>query len=195
MSERAPEAYTFTIVNFTTDRAEEREASLQTQMRLFKRDPQHGYAGLIHNQLIHLAEGRPLASEPAEVRVLHYGYTPSVWAHQRKDERLSMLLAAAEAEPENTFHHYNLGNHLKILKRYPEALEAFLRALPESGPFTSEWMPIAFCSAAFCAQSAGQPERAITLAERVLAEDPQLIDDQMRAAEAELRLQRYPQVI
>jgi len=190
-----PEAYEFTVVNFTTDRADEREASLQRQVRLFRRSPEHGYAGLIHNQLIHLSEGRPLRHWPAEVRVLHYGYTPSVWASQNKDARLSMLEEAAKAEPDHLFHFYNLGNHLKILKRYPEALEAFLKALPLQGEHEAEWLPIAYCSAAFCAQSAGLPEQALALAERALQDDPNLIDAHVRAAEAELRLKRLPQVI
>ena len=195
LGDEAPEAYEFTIVNFSTDRADEREASLQHQVRLFRRHEAHGYAGLIHNQLLQLKEERPLRAERAEVRVLHYGYTPSVWAAQRKDERLSMLEEAALAEPDHAFHHYNLGNHLKILKRYPEALKAFLRALPEAPPLTGSWMPIACCSAAFCAQSAGEPELALELASLALRDDPQLIDAHVRAAEAELKLKRYEQPI
>lgn len=196
LSAEGPEAYEFTIVNFTTDRAEETEASLQHQVRLFRRSPQHGYAGLIHNQLIHLTEQRPLLHWPAEVRVLHYGYTPTVWAQQNKNARLSMLEAAAEGQPHNPFPFYNLGNHLKILKRYPEALEAFLKALSLQGEdTTAEWGPIACCSAAFCAQSAGRPEQALSLAERALKGEPSLVDAQVRAAEAELRLERFPQVI
>lgn len=186
-----PEAYEFTIVNFTTDRADERESSLQHQVRLFKRSVNHGYAGLIHNQLLHLKEQRPLQHHTSVVRVLHYGYTPSVWAQQRKDERLSMLEAAAEAEPHHPFHFYNLGNHLKILKRYTQALEAFRRALSSEETIHAEWMPIACCSAAFCAQSAGLPEEAIELADYALRHDPTLIDAHVRAAEAELKLHRY----
>ena len=193
LSDQAPEAYEFIIVNFTTDRRHEGEASLQRQVRLFKRAPEHGYEGLVHNQLLHRAESRPLHSAPAPVRVLHDGYTPSVWTAQGKDARLEMLERAAHEHPDDRFHHYNLGNHLKILKREGEALEAFLRALPpdhDREGWTAEWAPLAGCSGAFCAMRSGQPEVALALADATLAHAPHLIDAHLRAAEALISLAR-----
>ncbi|MBM4293016.1 MAG: glycosyltransferase family 2 protein, partial [Deltaproteobacteria bacterium] len=177
----APEAYEFTIVNFSTDDADERAANLQWQVRLFRR-ALGAYGGVVHNQLAHAAEGRPLAAARAAARVLHYGYVPSVWAAQRKDARLALLERAAREE-RSAFSSYNLANHLKILGRHREALECFVAALP-SGPLTEEWMPIACCSAAFCASRVGLHEVAVALADVALAGEPLLLDAHLRRAEA-----------
>ncbi len=192
LSASAPEAYELTIVNFSTDDADERAANLQWQIRLFRR-ALGGYGGAVHNQIMHMGEGRPLTAARAPARVLHYGYTPAVWAAQKKDERLALLERAAREE-ESPFARYNLGNHLKILGRHREALDAFISSLP-SGPLEEEWMPIACCSGAFCASRAGLHEVALALTEQVLGERPLLLDAHHRRAEALGALGRHAEVV
>ena len=192
LGEGAPEAYELTIVNFSTDDADERAASLLWQVRLF-RVAVGGYGGAVHNQVMNRVEGRPLVSARAPARVLHYGYTPSVWAAQKKDARLSLLERAVREEG-SPFTYYNLANHLKILGRHREALEAFMTSLP-SGPLTEEWMPIASCSASFCASREGLYEVAAAVAEVALRERPGLLDALARWGEALGALRRHSEVV
>lgn len=198
LSDQAPEAYQFKIVNFTTDEARETEAGLQDQVRLFKRHPQHAYNGLVHNQLMYLDQKRNLHGPLTTIRILHYGYTPTVWKAQAKDLRLTLLIRAVEDQPDSAFVYYNLGNHLKILKRYEEAFINFTKAIPnaDDAPSALEIWQLSSCFlGAFCANQIGLYQEAIHLSNLAIHLDPHLIDAQVRKAEAQLSLKQYRPVI
>ncbi|MCA9557747.1 MAG: glycosyltransferase family 2 protein, partial [Myxococcales bacterium] len=148
----APDAYDFEVINYSTDRHRRSEAMLQRQIRLFRNRPNFRYSGHVHNQIADLASGWPLEGPPAPVAVEHFGYTPTVWAHQRKVERLTMLERAVREQPDSPFTHYNLANHLKILERFDEALSHYRACLDRlAGERSLEWHTMAAVMAAFCA--------------------------------------------
>lgn len=203
LSDPQLEALNFQILNFTTDRAIITEAGIIDQIRLFKNTPQHRYSGLVHNQLLNIAEDRPLVAQQTPLRVLHYGYTPSVWAAQNKDARIEMHERAVEQDPHNHFIRYNYGNHLKILKFYSEALEQFLLAIPPMSIFESMsaeeiqssseiiWGTSACFLGAFCANKIKRYDVSLSLIEEALCRRPHLIDAKLRGAEAHIGLKQY----
>ena len=194
LEEGGIDAYAFRIVNFTTDQALEHEAGLQDQIRLFRNTGYYGYSGLIHNQLQNLKTQTPLIGEFALIKVFHYGYTPSVWQAQKKDERLVLLEQAVAEDPEHLFAYYNLANHLKILNRHEEALTYFIACLPEEGPLDLNWHALACFSGAFCANQIKNHSMAIHLCDRILDSRPFLIDAHLRKTEAYLSLKSFSKI-
>ena len=186
-------AFDFTIVNYSTDDASESSAHFQKQVRIFRNKPNHRYAGLIHNQLVDTATGLVLNGPQVPVRVLHYGYTPSVWAAQNKAGRLEMLEKAIRDEPNSLFCHYNLANHLKILEEYARALAHYVPCF--DGDPEQVWVQMSFFSAAYCANQIGQHELAIECCEKLLEIRPEVADAHLRRAEALLGLERPDLVI
>ena len=201
------EAFNFIIVNFTTDRAIETEAGLLEQVRLFRNIPTHAYNGLVHNQLMNINEQRNLDGPIAPIRVLHYGYTPSVWRAQNKDARIEIHEKAVQEDPQNHFIRYNYGNHLKILKRYDEALEQFILAIPPMSLFAGippdvratmsemQWGLSACFLGAFCANKLKEHHIAISLIDEALTRQPLLADARLRGAEAYIALEQYQEAI
>ena len=187
------DAFEFQIVNFSTDDATEDNAHFQQQVRLFRNRPNHRYAGLIHNQLVNVETGEGLDGPFIPIRVLHYGYTPTVWAAQNKAKRLSMLESALAENPESLFCHYNLANHLKILGEHARALAHYAACF--DGDRERVWVQMAFFSAAFCANQIGKHTLAIECAEQLLETHPQVADAHLRRAEALLGLERPDLVV
>ena len=201
------EAFTFEIVNFTSDLAIKTEAGLLDQVRLFKNSPHHRYDGCVHNQLINLKTQEPLSQGKTKVQVLHYGYTPEVWAAQNKDDRIVLHERAIAEDPHNHFIRFNYANHLKILKRYEEALEQFILAIPPRSIFAGlshedclemtefNWGTSACFLGAFCANKLGAHDIALELCNEALERRPWLIDARLRGAEAYLALEQYDAAI
>ncbi len=197
------DAYTFEIINFTSDLAIKTEAGLLDQVRLFRNRPEHRYDGCVHNQLVNTNTQLPLSQEKSKVQVLHYGYTPEVWAAQNKDARITLHERAVAEDPNNHFIRYNYANHLKILKRYDEALKQFMLAVPPKSLFQGLsyeeclempeflWGTSACFLGAFCANKLKQYEIAIELCQEALERRPWLIDARLRGAEAYIALKNY----
>jgi glycosyltransferase involved in cell wall biosynthesis len=188
-----PVAYDFQIVNFSTEEASDESAHFQRQVRLFRNETYHRYAGLIHNQLMDTRTGEGLSGPFLPVRVLHYGYIPSVWAAQNKAKRLTLLERAIVEDPESLFCHYNLANHLKILGDHARALAHYVPCF--DGDLSLDWVKMSFFSAAFCANKLGQYELAIECSEKLLDTHPNVADAHLRRAEALMSLQRPDLVI
>lgn len=182
-----PDAYQFRIINYTTDRMIEAESSGLNQTRLFRNTPRFRYRCNVHNRLTDLETGLPVIGPVVDVRVHHYGYIPSVWSHQNKNARLTLLEAAVAESPDDPLCHYHLANHLKILERWGEALAHFERVVAVQDR-NQDWVQIAHFSAAFCASKHGRHDRALDLCDALLAADPWLADAHVRRAEALMAL-------
>ena len=186
-------AYEFEIVNYSTDDATEDSAHFQKQVRLFRNQKEHRYAGIIHNQLVNTNSGIGLEGPFLPVRVFHFGYIPSVWSAQNKAARLSMLEQALADNPESLFCHYNLANHLKILGNHARALAHYVACF--EGDIERPWVKMSFFSAAFCANKLGQHQLAIECTEKLLDTHPNIADAHLRRAEALLAMNRADLVI
>ena len=186
-------AFNFEIVNYSTEEMSDESAHYQKQVRLFRNRPTHRYAGLIHNQLVDTETGLGLSGPFLPVRVLHYGYIPSVWTAQNKAKRLTMLEKAIGENPDSLFCHYNLANHLKILGEYARALAHYVPCF--DGDLELEWVKMSFFSASFCANKIGQHDLAIDCAEKLLDTHPTIADAHLRRAEALMSMGRLDLVM
>jgi glycosyltransferase involved in cell wall biosynthesis len=199
-------AYALQVVNYTTDQKLASESHLFWQVRLFKNIPAHGYDRHVHNQILDLPSQTNLSGPQVHIRILHDGYTPSVWAKQKKDDRLQMLIAAVQADEADLFAHFNLANHLKILKRYDSALSHYqivVDACLQHGFLSTDfdlddrrnWFENAFYSAAFCANQCQRFDLGIQLCDQLLSFEPHLADPWQRKIEALFALKRFDLVM
>ena len=203
------EAYQLEIINYTSDRLIEEEAGVIKQTRLFRNRPYYRYGGLVHNQLRDQRNQSQLVGSVLPIRVHHYGYTPSVWAAQQKNDRIVLHERAVADDPDNRFIRFNYGNHLKILDRHQEALEQFILSIPpveETGVVEIDadgkrnisaelnWALSSCFLGAFCANRIENYQIALALTEEALTRAPDLVDASLRRAEALIELKRYQEV-
>jgi tetratricopeptide (TPR) repeat protein len=196
LSADGPAAYTFEVVNYSTDEMREDQANVFRQPRLIRNLSTLRYQGLVHNQLIDSSTGRAPKAEPAQVRVHHFGYLPAIWAEKNKGDRLSLLESAVAAEPERKLARYHLATHLKILERYEEALAEFMLVVDATQlPTDVEYRIMAFVSAAYCAGKLGRHKQSAELCEALLEHEPQFADAHLRRAEALIEMGRGAEVV
>ena len=196
--QQAPDAaaFAFQIVHFTSEERRIQEATLQWQVRLFRNLPHHRYEGVVHNQLINRESGEVLEGPQVPVQVFHSGYLPSVWQRQRKAERITLLEKAVAEHPSDPFVHFNLANHLKILRDFERAQEHYerSRALTEP-PVHLPWHLEAYYAGAFCASQLGKHEDALELCVQASEIAPQLLDIRLRRCEALAGLERHREAL
>ena len=192
---RAPStvfALSTTIFNYASDEHHETEMSVHEQIRIFRNHCSLRFIGRVHEQLIDSTNQRPIP-HPSTIKIDHFGYTPTIWQKQGKNERLGLYRDVLKETP-SPFAHFNLGIHLKILKQYEEALEHLIKALDPSISH-EEWWTNAAVTAAFCANELKQFELAVALADTALTYAPRLADALLRKAEALQGLQAHQRII
>ena len=196
--EQAPEAdaFAFQIVHFTSEERRVQEATLQWQVRLFRNLPRYRYEGVVHNQLLDHERGEVLEGPRLPVQVFHSGYLPSVWRRQRKAERITLLERAVDEHPSDPFVHFNLANHLKILRDFKRAGEHYGRSreLTEP-PVHLPWHLEAYYAGAFCASQLGAHEDALALCIQAEELAPKLLDIRLRRCEALAELGRHKEAL
>ncbi|MFC4100284.1 glycosyltransferase [Paenibacillus xanthanilyticus] len=127
------------VYNFAGDR-EDSPAVINPTIRLFRNDPQHRFAGRIHEQITPSIQARNPAAAfmLSDVRVNHYGYREEVIRRKNKTERNLLLLQETLKEnPNDPFHLYNIAVEWMRLGRVQEALEAFRTSRMTTDPKTS----------------------------------------------------------
>lgn len=126
-----PEAAGFSLI--CENRVGSRAAStcqLAPVFRLFRNHLGIHFEGMIHEQAIASAKRTGLETYSSDLRILHLGYMQEAIAQRNKRQRnLSLLQQQVQAEPENPFVHFNLGEALKLLSRPEEAEQHYRRAL------------------------------------------------------------------
>jgi glycosyltransferase involved in cell wall biosynthesis len=114
--------------------------------RFFPRRPTLRYVGAIHEDLVDLADLSNMQVHTAiDIRVVHYGYDPAVYAERAKDVRNMRLLERAHArEPHNARLLYYLGQQSYVGKRYPEAIGWFERFAERASGAPRFWLVDAY---------------------------------------------------
>jgi glycosyltransferase involved in cell wall biosynthesis/Tfp pilus assembly protein PilF len=121
--------FLFTIVNYLRDEGD--EAFVHSALRLFRRLPGVRYAGAVHEQVdLALATlGLPVARLVGP-EILHHGYRPSVMGERGKAERtIRLVQRELEREPNDPFHHFNLGNAHAAAGDHASAVAPLRRAI------------------------------------------------------------------
>jgi tetratricopeptide (TPR) repeat protein len=97
-------------------------------IRLFPNHPEIRYKGLIHEFPTVCDSPNGLEGHLAPVSIVHHGYLKDVVAARNKAERnLAIVREAAEREPEDPFHWFNLGSTAFMIGDFELAREALER--------------------------------------------------------------------
>ena len=82
----------------------------------------------IHEQLVRI-DGKPATSFHSGISVMHYGYIEGKTNLKDKTERnIELLLAIIEKEPDNPYHHFQIGSEYMSLQNYEKALTHLTKA-------------------------------------------------------------------
>ncbi len=99
-------------------------------IRIFPNHPEIRFKGMIHE--FPTIGGRPngLDAQVAPIEILHHGYVKEMVSGRDKAARnLAILKEASEREPDDAYHHFNLGTTYFLMGDYPAARDAFERML------------------------------------------------------------------
>lgn len=97
-------------------------------LRLFRNEPEHRFEGRIHEQIaVAICRKNPQAAfHVTDMIIHHYGYQTAIVERKDKVNRnLRLLQQAVEEEPEQPFHHYNLGVEYLRMGETEQALKTF----------------------------------------------------------------------
>lgn len=106
----------------------EQGATVNPVLRLFRNAPEHRFEGRIHEQIAAaICRRNPEAAfHLTDMIIHHYGYQTAVVEHKDKVNRnLRLLEQAVKEEPEQPFHHYNLGVEYLRVGEAEQALKTF----------------------------------------------------------------------
>ncbi|MCY6353847.1 tetratricopeptide repeat-containing glycosyltransferase family 2 protein [Clostridium sp. ZS2-4] len=102
--------------------------------RLFKNNYGYHYEGEVHNQLVNSNISMKGKIEP--IRIYHYGYlTKNMIAQNKRKRNISSIKEQIKKEPQNKYHHFNLGNEYNCLNEKEKALECYYKAYDEFKPY------------------------------------------------------------
>lgn len=112
----------------------ENETSKQLQtaviLRFFRNLPSMRYEGSIHEQIIPAIQRTGMPQFESKVRIIHLGYLKDTITERDKNHRnLGLLINQAEAEPQNPYTHFNLGQTHRMLGNFQEAERSFRQSL------------------------------------------------------------------
>ena len=116
----------FTVINFFNNRTSQ---SHFNQVRLFRKEPEIRYSGIVHNELLGCS-----STITAAVRVHHYGYDLDPKRMEAKFQRTSSLLKKRiQEEPEDFQHYHNLAVSYSMNRMPEEAADWGIKAIEISG--------------------------------------------------------------
>ncbi len=97
-------------------------------VRVFPNDPKIRYRGLIHEFATYYDDPNGLSGVPSPIGIVHHGYVKEVVESREKGARnLAIVKAAAEREPDDAFHWFNLGTTAFLCNDYETARDALER--------------------------------------------------------------------
>jgi len=97
-------------------------------IRVFPNDPKVRYRGLIHEFVTYDDDPNGLSGVPSPIGIVHHGYVKEVVEAREKGARnLAIVKAAAEKEPGDAFHWFNLGTTAFLCSDYATARDALER--------------------------------------------------------------------
>ena len=117
-----------TIRSRTMDGRGGETASEDTIRRVFRKSI-YRFKGIIHEQILPI---RPQELQEYFLPLVldHYGYLGTVFDQKKKNERnIRLLEKAVEKEPEDPYHHVQLGQSYRALKEYEKAVVCYEKAM------------------------------------------------------------------
>lgn len=133
------DVYAINIVNFVGDNGN--RIVENKHVRLYKNSGTYEYTRAIHEQITH-KENKNITVKLSDLIAYHSGYMEEVVKTKQKTNRNKKLINLQLKREKSGFDYYNLGNELKIEKKYEQALDAFVTAYKKKEDPFINWVPI-----------------------------------------------------
>ncbi|MGE6577809.1 tetratricopeptide repeat-containing glycosyltransferase family 2 protein [Paenibacillus xylanexedens] len=148
-------------------------------LRLFRNAPEHRFEGRIHEQIAAAICRRnsEAAFHVTDMIIHHYGYQTAIVEHKDKVNRnVRLLQQAVEEEPEQPFHHYNLGVEYLRVGEAERALETFGVARMGIDPAVTSYAHLLFKYEVRCLQHLNRWQEALDRIDAALELFPEYTD-------------------
>lgn len=135
------DGYLIEVVNFPDD---DEQQTISHHLAIFRNDPRHRYVGAIHEAISPsiVRAGGSVGYLP--IKVLHYGYDPSIRSRKRKRERnQTIILRELRKRPNDPMLNYYLAQEYSVAGEWEGAIKYYRRALWTVGSNPARFVPIA----------------------------------------------------
>ncbi|WP_405170967.1 glycosyltransferase [Paenibacillus sp. FSL H8-0280] len=148
-------------------------------LRLFRNAPEHRFEGRIHEQIAAAICRRnsEAAFHVTDMIIHHYGYQTAIVERKDKVNRnVRLLQQAVEEEPDQPFHHYNLGVEYLRVGEAERALETFGVARMGIDPAVTSYAHLLFKYEVRCLQHLNRWQEALDRIDAALELFPEYTD-------------------
>lgn len=148
-------------------------------LRLFRNAPEHRFEGRIHEQIAAAICRRnsEAAFHVTDMVIHHYGYQTAIVERKDKVNRnVRLLQQAVEEEPDQPFHHYNLGVEYLRVGKAKRALETFGMARMGIDPAVTSYAHLLFKYEVRCLQHLNRWQEALDRIDAALELFPEYTD-------------------
>ncbi|XOI99301.1 glycosyltransferase [Paenibacillus polymyxa] len=148
-------------------------------LRLFRNAPEHRFEGRIHEQIAAAICRRnsEAAFHVTDMVIHHYGYQTAIVERKDKVNRnVRLLQQAVEEEPDQPFHHYNLGVEYLRVGEAEQALETFGVARTGIDPAVTSYAHLLFKYEIRCLQHLNRWQEALNRIDAALELFPEYTD-------------------
>ncbi|WP_338707272.1 tetratricopeptide repeat-containing glycosyltransferase family 2 protein [Paenibacillus amylolyticus] len=148
-------------------------------LRLFRNAPEHRFEGRIHEQIAAaICRRNPEAAfHVTDMVIHHYGYQTAIVERKDKVNRnVRLLQQAVEEEPDQPFHHYNLGVEYLRVGEAERALETFGVARMGIDPAVTSYAHLLFKYEVRCLQHLNRWQEALDRIDAALELFPEYTD-------------------
>ena len=154
-------------------------ATVNPVLRLFRNAPEHRFKGRIHEQIaVAICERNPEAAfHITDMVIHHYGYQTVVVERKDKVNRnLRLLQQAVVEEPEQPFHHYNVGVEYLRVGEAEQALDSFGKARKMIDPAVTSYAHLLLKYEVRCLEHLQRWQEALGLVDAALELFPEYTD-------------------
>jgi glycosyltransferase involved in cell wall biosynthesis len=168
------DGYIFTIHNYV-GRIEDNDYTIHHTVRLIRNHKGYHYQGAIHEQVIS-KDSTNTSFAVTNIVIRHYGYLSEVIQDKKKRSRnLAILLKQLQAEPNNAFVLFNLGNEYFALSQYKKAFQLYKEAKANLNDFPA-FAPYLYYKMIECCTFLATFKEALYLSEEILCSLPDFTD-------------------
>ncbi|MEK4665327.1 glycosyltransferase [Priestia sp. FSL H7-0729] len=154
-------------------------ATVNPVLRLFRNAPGHRFEGRIHEQIAAAIcrENPEAAFHVTDMVIHHYGYQTAIVERKDKVNRnVRLLEQAVEEEPDQPFHHYNLGVEYLRVGEAERALKTFGVARMGIDPAVTSYAHLLFKYEVRCLQHLNRWQEALDRIDAALELFPEYTD-------------------
>ena len=164
-------------------------------VRIFPNDPEIRYRGLIHEFPSFNNDPNGLQGAIAPIEIVHHGYMSEIVHQRKKGERnLALVKAAAEADPTDAFHWFNLGTTAFLIDDFELARDALEKMIEVNAGATRGFMPnaLAVLAETYC-DKLNQPLKGEEISRLAISYSPHYANAHFQLGKALVAQQRYDQ--